>query len=88
MASQPHKTALNQKGKQAAKCWNCDRTGHLAKDCRAPRKESTGQSDKRTHATRVVRSTPAQSDASSLNFLTHQKSSTSVSMTKEASHAV
>lgn len=26
------------------KCWNCDRVGHLAKDCRQPRKESSGRS--------------------------------------------
>lgn len=29
-----------------SKCWNCRKTGHQAKDCRFPKRESTGRSEK------------------------------------------
>ena len=30
--------------RKLTKCWNCDRTGHLAKDCLKPKRESMGRS--------------------------------------------
>lgn len=29
--------------KPQIRCWNCKKTGHQAKDCRLPKRESTGQ---------------------------------------------
>ncbi len=49
----PPRTSPSQPGRRAT-CWNCDKPGHLAKDCRAPRKDSEGRTDKRIPATRVV----------------------------------
>ena len=45
---------------RSRKCWNCEKTGHFAKDCRAPRKESAGRSEKKTPGTRMVQSSPSQ----------------------------
>ncbi len=39
VTSHPLETSPSQQGRQV-KCWNCDKTGHLAKDCKAPRKEN------------------------------------------------
>ena len=33
--------------KKLIKCWNCEKTGHIAANCRRPRKESTGRSSDR-----------------------------------------
>ena len=51
-------------GKPPFKCWNCGEVGHAAKDCRKPKRESTGQRDRRRPPasiparTNVVRSAP------------------------------
>ena len=45
------------------KCWNCDKAGHLTKDCRAPKKESTGRPEKKTPGARMVQSAPSQQPA-------------------------
>ena len=47
------------------KCWNCGGVGHLAKDCRKPKRESTGQQDKRRPpaSTKVVQSVPVSPPA-------------------------
>ena len=39
------------------KCWNCKKTGHQAKDCRLPKRESTGRSEQ------IPSAKMAQSDA-------------------------
>ena len=57
-------TASNDKAKNK-KCWNCDKTGHVAKDCRAPRRESTGRSDNQTK-TKMVQS---DKDSNPLHYL-------------------
>ena len=44
------------------KCWNCGGVGHAAKDCRKPKRESTGQSQRdkkpRAASTKMVQSAP------------------------------
>ena len=47
-------TVTNDKTKNK-RCWNCDRTGHVAKECRVPKRESTGRSDNQTK-TKMVQS--------------------------------
>ena len=60
--STPRKPTTNptQGGGDPRACYNCGRTGHLAKDCRAPKKESTGHTDKKPASTKVVQSTPRE----------------------------
>ena len=41
--------------RRQVKCWNCNRNGHLAKDCPKPKRESTGH-PKQTTSTRTVKS--------------------------------
>ena len=36
-------------------CWNCDRAGHFAKDCKLPKRESVGPTDKSSR-TKMVKS--------------------------------
>ena len=38
------------------KCWNCDMVGHLAKDCRKPKKESLGMTSQKPPSARMVQS--------------------------------
>ena len=48
-------TVTNDKPKNK-RCWNCDKAGHVARECQAPRRESTGQHDNQTK-TNMVQST-------------------------------
>jgi len=38
------------------KCWNCDKVGHLAKDCQKPKKESMGRTSQKSPSAKVVHS--------------------------------
>jgi len=48
-------SAVNDRFK-GGRCWNCGKAGHIAADCRGPRRESTGQTEQ-THGSRMVTST-------------------------------
>ena len=49
--------APERRGPPTRRCWNCDTIGHLAKDCRRPKRESFGSaSSQKTPHTRMVRS--------------------------------
>lgn len=49
-----------QEGKPVFKCRNCGGVGHATKDCRKPKRESTGQRDKSKPpaSTKMVQSAP------------------------------
>ena len=57
-------TAEKPTDKKSIKCWNCDRTGHIAANCRKPRRESGGRSADRRPGGKVdmVQSSPARDD--------------------------
>ena len=49
--------APERRGPPTRRCWNCDTIGHLAKDCRRPKRESFGSaSSQKTPHTRLVHS--------------------------------
>lgn len=46
---------MNTKG-AVWKCWNCDKVGHLAKDCWKPKKESMGRTCQKPPSAKMVHS--------------------------------
>ena len=40
----PNKQSVKPPDKKQIKCWNCEKMGHIAANCRKPRRESAGRS--------------------------------------------
>lgn len=53
--SLPRSVTVSGDKAKIKRCWNCDKVGHVAKECRAPKRESIGRNDNQTK-TKMVQS--------------------------------